>query len=581
MHGYVHSQLPVPTPLQLLPCRRPGTVKTCIPTRFPLHLPFRPSPIATTNRPLDLPKLGVSKVSELVTRFASDLCTLVVTPSMAAVLVPLCGKKYGQHTAPARVAPAMTVAEAEQARQAKMQAAGAGQGQTSAAKQAEGISADVEAPGDLHGQGSDASLRQGQGEGEGGQEGGQGDEAGAGLGSQRSQQLEGAGEEDWVQAELQHVHPHGGDPHEAEPTDAPAQQGQGQRQQAAGLQHQSLGPVAAAGGLLPLPPRDGSSSGGGGAYRVRPDESPLKALQRVAATYLYRRILASRFRLNQEAYRTTLPGTAKPPHPSAAAAPAPTSDPAAAAAAAARHMTVHIPGVTPLLPSTRSLAPAMASVTRRNLIKEINEAAEAIGPSLGWPLDSIVPDLYRLARDMGLDEGLVAQLDALALLQRAGSAPAQNPYKLIRKQGQAEAAAAEGTKVGGAGERFVLPAEIAGTTLVPMLGPHRELQILLETWLCLHSVLPEYTPARQAALAQAATAASTGDAAAAGTDAAAAAAAAGADARYPASRVQHDYWRQWSKTLDPCMLGFECIADLMCWEVFAPLLDFVEDGAGG
>ena len=116
-----------------------------------MPLPFCPSPTAATNRPLDLPKLGVSKVSELVTRFASDLCTLVVTPSMAAVLVPLCGKKYGQHTAPARVAPAMTVAEAEQARQAKMQAAGAGQGQTSTAQPAEGNGAGIEAPGNLYG----------------------------------------------------------------------------------------------------------------------------------------------------------------------------------------------------------------------------------------------------------------------------------------------------------------------------------------------------------------------------------------------------------------------------------------------
>lgn len=152
----------------------------------------------------------------------------------------------------------------------------------------------------------------------------------------------------------------------------------------------------------------------------------------------------------------------------------------------------------------------------------------------------------------------IAQADAYA------EAHAEDEYDMVGQllnadgDGDAEAEVGDGDGDGGAngevkqeaGEdgdvearseplsRLTLPAELEGVLVEPELGPHKELQTLLEVWLCLHAVLTEVHPARLAAAKRAKEAGELKTPL--------------QRERYPVALLREDYRREWGKVGRQC-----------------------------
>ncbi|KAG1658599.1 hypothetical protein FOA52_016211 [Chlamydomonas sp. UWO 241] len=413
----------------------------------------------------------------------------------------------------------------------------------------------------------------------------------------------------------------------------------------------SIGGVGTAGDRNPYSYKPagevGETADGGASERSRLTDGAAVRMHKAAVKYIKRRILASRFRLNQEAYRARL-ASHLPPN--------------------CLFGDESMPGAAYV--ATTQLQGGLAAVSslqrpneRNGVIREINVAAEALAPVLAWSIESVVPALYELAAEMGVSEDAVGALDLVALLKSVAADEMPNPFKLVRPSGgrgsassirmqlhgvqdedgplalKAEPEAggegdgdgdndgdlgggedaedpdgvhallgdtdgdrgdgydgdggmdggmdddqqlvgegeadgdqqlvvAEGAEEeeggGPAAPRLRVPPELEGVLVEPELGPHKELQTLLEVWLCLHAVLPDVHSARLAALAKAR---------AAGELPANPPRDGGPRESYPVAALREDYRREWGKVLQLMPLAFGDLVELLQWELFRNVVE--------
>ena len=148
-------------------------------------------------------------------------------------------------------------------------------------------------------------------------------------------------------------------------------------------------------------------------------------------------------------------------------------------------------------------------------------------------------------------------LDFHALVHSA-SMDTNNPFKLIR-DGGAHIKNEPRPLPLGVQEVLKFPADLESAVIVPALGPHRDLQVILEIWLVLHAILPEYHPRRQRVLASMSALPEFS-----------------VKERYPISELAEDYPKMWKRAIS-LPSYFNDITELLSWGCFAEFLS-VEDG---
>ena len=148
-------------------------------------------------------------------------------------------------------------------------------------------------------------------------------------------------------------------------------------------------------------------------------------------------------------------------------------------------------------------------------------------------------------------------LDFHALVHSA-SLDTNNPFKLIR-DGRSLIKTEPSPLPPGVEEVLKFPSDLELAVIIPALGPHRDLQVILEIWLVLHAILPEYHPRRQHVLASRSALPEFS-----------------VMERYPISELSEDYPKMWNRPIS-LPSYFTNLHELLSWGPFAEFLT-IEDG---